>query len=103
MTSETNVKSSEKKVGDAQVQRQAKVKMIATAGHPSIKAGTKFEVHPVHEDDLKDKGWAVNDGQDHKKVKNFVKPLKPGQEAVEIPAAEEAGAGKEAGKDGGKQ
>lgn len=62
----------EKQAGPAMPQRQAKIKMKATAGHPYIKTGEVFEIHPVHEADLRAKGWACGEKEDHTKVKGEV-------------------------------
>lgn len=78
--------------------RRLKVKLKATSGHPHIAAGTTFEVHPSQEKQLKERGWAVPEKDDHNKVKkeDMAVPLnhssgKPGTgDQEETPAKEEA-------------
>ena len=82
MAKETEVTEG-KQAGPLMPQRQAKIKMTATKGHPYIKTGTVFEVHPVQEADLRDKGWAVGEKEDPAKVKGEVAiPLKNGGEGA---------------------
>lgn len=49
--------------------RRLKVKQKATLGHPFYKAGYIFEVHPSQVPQLKERGWAVEENEDHTKVK----------------------------------
>lgn len=57
--------------------RQLKTTMVATKGHPYYQEGETFTVHPAHEGNLIDRGWAVKEGQDHTKVKDIKKPAEP--------------------------
>ena len=49
--------------------RKLKIKLKATGGHPYIAAGEVFEVHPSQQKQLQERGWAVGEKDDHKKVK----------------------------------
>ena len=72
--------AADKQAGPLMPQRQAKMKMKATEGHPYIKTGKVFEVHPVHEADLRAKGWACGEKEDHTKIKGEIAvPAKAGE------------------------
>ncbi len=76
---------------DTKEKRQAKVKLKATAAHPYIKEGTIYEVHPVHEKDLRAKLWAVGEKESlpgTKEMKDAAIPAKHSEEDA-------AGTGKE--------
>ena len=64
--------------------RRLKIKLKATHGHPYIKAGEVFEVHPSQEAQLKERKWAVDEKADHTKVKNPAVPLSHGKQIDEV-------------------